>query len=240
MRSFHNAVKKELLDQYLQTTKAIIDDYCSGRLGDVHKWRKFRVKHVNCVDISEESRTTGLKRWKKAKDEDGRYPDVQYEVADLTDEKWTVPDTWTPKADIGCCMFGIHYLCRSKQTLVHILRQAASRLPKGAHFVGVCLDGDKVASQNGPLCNISVSTESKEDQPAQVYVKMHDTIVEDGSLEYVVTRPFLEAAMKEAGFALVEFKSFRRWAKELGYASQLDDEQASVSYLHMSFAFQKM
>jgi mRNA (guanine-N7-)-methyltransferase len=170
LKRFHNATKRAIIEFFLDKDGALVLDLCSGRLGDLYKFRDARAAFVHAVDNSKTSLDEGFRRYQKA---EGCRTVFSFQEADLrslgrSSEKQSKKKRRRREGGGGSsgspsgrslgsfgsrayshvqCMFALHYFASSRETLLHFLQTVAENLaPKGV-FYGIASDGDRVCAQ---------------------------------------------------------------------------------------------
>jgi len=161
---FHNRIVKDNLISrvapaiinHSQNMMGSLLDLACGSGGDFAKWKLALLKNVVGIDYVKENIETAIALFKKAR---RPKPDVFYIWGDIS--KLIFPDFDTAmdfhgkeqmkkiflskyQYDIVSIQFAIHYIFESEITLRILLQNVTDNLKIGGHFVGTCLDGEKV------------------------------------------------------------------------------------------------
>ncbi|KAL3860394.1 hypothetical protein ACJMK2_010519 [Sinanodonta woodiana] len=147
MRNFNNWIKSVLIGETLQTIKKqrnhkgiAVLDLCSGKGGDLLKWKKGSISRLICTDIAETSVEQSEVRYKEMMNRE-RYKDqmftAEFITADCTKarlrEMYKDPNI---KLDLCSCQFSFHYCFESLPQAQMMLQNAVENLHLGGYFIG--------------------------------------------------------------------------------------------------------
>jgi hypothetical protein len=136
-------------------------------------------------------------------------------------------------------MFAFHYFFENENIFNNILKIIKDNLKQGGIFFGTIYDGASVA-QHAPISTkefrIKMVSQSKSLFGYKIYVNHTNTIIENGSLEYLIFFDLLVKKMEESGFVLDKSQLF----SEMEGFDQLDEKDKFISGLNRWFAFRKL
>lgn len=135
------------------------------------------------------------------------------------------PAMFSNGADIGACMFAIHYFFRSMESLDGFLRNVDETIAVNGYFVGCCFDGDTVFEKlrafqkgeqwegyagNSLYWSITKQYDAEEFDPDQDdstlighAIDIRFMTIDDVQTEYLVSFPLLRRKLQEKGFRLL-------------------------------------
>lgn len=151
LRNFNNWIKSILIGNTLQKInnengddhKTVVLDLCSGKGGDILKWRKGKIHKLVCVDIAETSVEQSKVRYKEMlnKNQNSRHKQTifttEFLTADVTKQR--LKEMYTDPAlqfDLVSCQFAFHYSFESYPQANMMLRNASECLKPGGYFIG--------------------------------------------------------------------------------------------------------
>lgn len=141
-------------------------------------------------------------------------------------------------ADVGACMFAIHYFFETKDTLNGFLTNLVDSIRMGGYFIGCCFDGRQIfnllnmtkkgnsitrSEGNVPIWSITkeYNNEDLEDTQDAVGLPINVEFISIGAAhrEYLVNFNYLTSKLAEKGFHLLEKKELQQIG--LKYSTQL-------------------
>lgn len=128
VRRFHNQVKKELVQECVQTGDRVLDVGC-GCGGDVHKWKQLSV-HVDMCDPDHTS-------LEEAKSRSQGWSKFRFFTGDI----FVCPQK---KYNVICYNFSIQYIFETRELLEKSIRAIQDRLAPGGLLVGTVPNSDMV------------------------------------------------------------------------------------------------
>ncbi|KAK3576375.1 hypothetical protein CHS0354_018923 [Potamilus streckersoni] len=147
MRNFNNWIKSVLIGETLQTLKKerghrgiAVLDLCSGKGGDLLKWKKGDIARLVCTDIAGTSVEQSEVRYKEMLNRERHKDQVftaEFITADCTKvrlrEMYKDPNM---KLDLCSCQFSFHYCFESLPQAQMMLQNAVENLQLGGYFIG--------------------------------------------------------------------------------------------------------
>ncbi|KAL4234369.1 hypothetical protein ACF0H5_006016 [Mactra antiquata] len=148
MRNFNNWIKSVVIGETLSSLKKqsrsqrdiSVLDLCSGKGGDLLKWKKGNITKIVCTDIAGTSVEQSEKRYKDMVDRE-RFKDRVFSAEFITADcsKTRLKDLYKDpemKFDITSCQFSFHYCFESYNQAEMMLRNAVECLNLGGYFIG--------------------------------------------------------------------------------------------------------
>jgi len=131
VRKYHNFVKRALIESSVVPGCTVLDVGC-GFGGDLGKWEKAGVTHIDACDPSEEALTEAMTRaptFKKLK--------VKFFHGDIHS---------CPKKqyDVICYNFSLHYIFRDKTLFYSSIREIRDRLKPNGKLIGCIPDSESI------------------------------------------------------------------------------------------------
>ncbi|XP_074645129.1 mRNA cap guanine-N(7) methyltransferase-like [Tubulanus polymorphus] len=152
LRNFHNWIKSVLISEYLTELKKSrradsppisVLDLCSGKGGDMLKWKKGNIGKLVCADIAETSVQQSEERYRDMgrRNEQERYPQKMFTAEFITADctKQRLKDMYKNNDttfDLVSCQFSFHYSFESLQQVDMMLKNACECLKPGGYFIG--------------------------------------------------------------------------------------------------------
>lgn len=158
IRTFHNWVKRELINQSVQLIKKkqsydiSLLDLSVGKGGDMQKWYDNRIYKVVGFDISKSSIDEAKSRYneliKRLKKKNiNKLPDYQFYVMDLSkpENLSEIQKILGKKLfNIISCNFAIHYFYDKLESLNNIMNIVGKYIATNGFFIGTTLNGNKL------------------------------------------------------------------------------------------------
>ena len=159
IRTFHNWIKRETIDQsckYLRDNHDVNDikllDLAVGKAGDQNKWLDNNIMYVIGFDIDAISINEANRRYNELinqlkRKNVQRLPVYKFYVMDLSDSnnlekiKRILNGT---KFDIVSCQFALHYFFKSPDTLNTFMTIVSSYINKNGFFIGTTMHGNRI------------------------------------------------------------------------------------------------
>ncbi|XP_076470206.1 mRNA cap guanine-N(7) methyltransferase-like [Babylonia areolata] len=238
LRNFNNWVKSVLIGETLQQLRhdrgrapVTVLDLCSGKGGDLLKWRKGNINHLVCVDIAATSVEQCESRYRDMANRGrgrGNFSDkmfqAQFLVADCT--KARLKDMYADPSmqfDLVSCQFSFHYSFESYPQALTMMRNAAECLRPGGYFIGTTPSAYELVkrlqeSEDGRFGNevYSVTFEEKDVSKLPLFGARYSFHLEGvvDCPEFLVYFPLLEKLAKEFGLRLVKKTQFDRFFQQ--------------------------
>ena len=259
LRNFHNFIKSQLISNSAKKLARFgnvsLVDISVGRGGDLFKWYNSNIDYVLGFDPDEDSIIEANSRLANFKRKPGVKTKVDFRVATITDQKFTLEFPHQKTFNIVSCQFSIHYFFKSIEMAESAMMRIAHMLKPGGFFIGTTLDGDKINKlllEKPKVENKHYTIEKKyknyenglyepfgsqydfrlldKDQSGNYFTKISE--------EFLVSKQILEQVCKNFGLKLVQYRAFGDWYKTYSRKGMTDYEK-SVSFLYFSFIFQK-
>jgi hypothetical protein len=172
-----------------------------------------------------------------------------------------------PGFDVVSCQFAIHYFFKDDSTLSDFCENVSRTLKVGGHFIGTCMDGQRVHSLLSQSANGSIAAyqdpvlqkgmlwEIRRDYGTRAF-NHADPMVNIGMVitnyietigahiqEYLVDMRLLEAKLAIHNIVLVKtdlFADLHDAYKNANPSSIMDDKLLNYSFLNRQFVFKKM
>lgn len=139
--SFNNSKKSsnnEHSSSSLQKGIKVLD-LCCGKGGDINKWKKSDlVKHIDFVDLSEDSITEASKRYNNQQSCKEAYS-AEFFVGDCT-QKLNYAKILDNDYDICQCQFALHYAFETCTQAETMIGNVANKLKPGGIFIGTTVN----------------------------------------------------------------------------------------------------
>ncbi|XP_059158129.1 mRNA cap guanine-N7 methyltransferase-like [Physella acuta] len=232
LRNFNNWIKSVLIGDTLNKLreqdyqkKLSVLDLCSGKGGDLLKWKKGRIHHLVCADIAATSVEQSEARHKQnVQRERNQIFTAEFIVADCTKErlkmKYSNP---SQKFDLVSCQFSFHYCFESYPQAMMMLRNACECLKPGGYFIGTTPNSNEIVrrlrntdttSFGNDVYRISFPHEEKQKFP--LFGAMYNFHLEGvvDCPEFLVYFPVLEKMAAQFGMKLVNKHTFADFFKE--------------------------
>ncbi|KAK2181344.1 hypothetical protein NP493_403g06001 [Ridgeia piscesae] len=232
MRNFNNWIKSMAINDILTRigqkkshgAEVSVLDLCSGKGGDLLKWRKGQVDRVVCTDIAGTSVEQSEGRYKEMLDRASheRRPQKIFKADFITADctKQRLRDLYKDpelKFDLVSCQFSFHYGFESHQQAKQMIQNACECLRPGGYFLGTTPDSNELvkrlrASEDMSFGNEVYRVEFETPDKTQLPLfgakyNFHLEGVVDCP-EFLVHFPLVEKMAAEYGMKLVYRKPF--------------------------------
>lgn len=240
LRNFHNLIKRMLINDILTRIKQrngynksiTVLDMCSGKGGDLLKWKNGGIDHLVCADIAGTSVEQCEARYKKIQERSKHGRDrrktftAQFITADCTKQR--LRDFYSDICmtfDLTSCQFSVHYSFESKLQAEMLLQNACERLKPGGYFIGTLpnayelikrLRDAKGSSFGNDVYEISFESEDKRNIPlfgAKYHFRLEGVV---DCPEFVVYFPLLEKMAEKYNMKLVFKTTFADFFHQKG------------------------
>lgn len=232
LRNFNNWIKSVLIAENLNKLRDTdphktisVLDLCSGKGGDLLKWKKGRIDHLICADIAATSVEQSEVRHKQnVQRERNKIFSAEFLVADCTKERLkTKFKNPNQLFDLVSCQFSFHYCFESYPQAMMMLRNACESLRPGGYFIGTTPNSNEIvkrlrASSDNSFGNdvyrITFPQEDKKTFPlfGATYNFHLEGVVD--CPEFLVYFPVLEKMAAQFGMKLVKKQTFAEFFKE--------------------------
>jgi SAM-dependent methyltransferase len=197
LKSFHGYVKKVLIET-LGTRGGRALDLCCGRGG-------FTVsKYVVGVDLSKESIQIAMTRSLSILPK-YTFIGVLGDLGSMPPSRLVCRGELSQPYDEVKCLFALHYF--EGQRLRNVLSMASVNLEVGGLFYGIVVNGDCVATNlelGGNLSNNEVFQIQSVSKDFESYTfTISDSVVEEGSVEYLLTEKKFRTACEGTGLEVI-------------------------------------
>ncbi|RNF10650.1 putative methyltransferase, putative,mRNA cap methyltransferase-like protein [Trypanosoma conorhini] len=265
LRLFNNWVKNILISNavaYLQMQRGrdakgdglAVADLCSGRGGDLFKWRAHKPRYLFMVDSCLEAVAESAARYSvskglsvkvapQEKSNPGAF--AYFTVCDVFDETGSLAAKFENffnaylkerRFDIVSCQFSLHYGCSTEERMNCFLRAVSAALRPGGVFIGTTVSDVELRrrlAEHGPVFGNSVYTVRfpAEASPGQSFGVQYSVSVESSVSElpeYLVPWERLVALCGPLGLQLVESLGFMAY-RELHYNTPKGQELRDVA-----------
>jgi mRNA (guanine-N7-)-methyltransferase len=156
LRTFHNEIKRTLINNISSGKSLNLLDIAVGRGGDISKWKSANIKNVFGFDKSRDSIESinpfnqGARE--RLRNFSGIKTNIQFDVGDATQPTRELMDNLqkfmeTYKIhgfDIMSCQFALHYFFKSERALQTVFEYFGSLIKQGGYFIGTTVDGQKI------------------------------------------------------------------------------------------------
>ncbi|KAK2166906.1 hypothetical protein NP493_1300g00064 [Ridgeia piscesae] len=232
MRNFNNWIKSMAINDILMRIRQnkppgaemSVLDLCSGKGGDLLKWRKEQVDRLVCTDIARTSVELNEGRYKEMLNQASQEVRPQkifkadFITADCTKQRlrdlYKDPEL---QFDLASCQFSFHYGFESHQQAKQMIQNACECLRPGGYFLGTTLDSNELvkrlrASEDMSFGNevyrIEFETPNKTQLPlfGAKYNFYLEGVVD--CPEFLVHFPLVEKMVAEYGMKLVYREPF--------------------------------
>lgn len=235
MRNFNNWIKsvvigetlKQLKRERLQGQRITVLDLCSGKGGDLLKWKKAGIHHLVCADIAETSVEQSESRYRDMVDRERNRNNVftsEFYTADCSKQPLTKlyknPDI---QFDVCSCQFSFHYCFESLPQVEVMLENAVGNLSLGGYFIGTTPNSQEIVrrlrdskdqSFGNDVYRVTFDNENKDDLPlfgAQYNFHLEGVV---DCPEFLVFFPVLQKMAEKHGMKLVYKKPFADFFNE--------------------------
>ncbi|XP_071083424.1 mRNA cap guanine-N(7) methyltransferase-like [Haliotis cracherodii] len=238
LRNFNNWTKSILIGDTLKRLKKEsppnktinVLDLCSGKGGDLLKWKKGRIDRLACADIAATSVEQCESRYQEMIDRNNRdrYPQkifqAEFIAADCT--KVRLRDRYKDPSilfDVVSCQFSFHYCFESLPQVEMMLQNACECLCPGGYFIGTTPNSFELIrrlrdspdkSFGNEVYRVTFESDSKESFP--LFGAKYDFHLEGvvDCPEFLVYFPVLEKMAEKYGMKLIARKPFADYFEE--------------------------
>jgi SAM-dependent methyltransferase len=246
MRKFHNKIKESLYNKYTNNSEYLLE-LCSGKGGDLHKWKHNNIKHVYGYDICE----TSIKECRRRINESNYNINCNFYQLDLClDNSWkTIQKHSNHYFNNISCQFGLHYFFQSNQTFDAFINILDNCLLQDGYFITTFMDDNEILN----LTNNKLVIKEVDNQIVYYLHPQYDSsklfgnklritlngnnVLNIGSNEYIISYSHFVKTMENAGYILVDSKLFRE-ISDLDI-SELSDIEKEISFLNRFCVFKK-
>ncbi|KAH3775480.1 mRNA cap guanine-N7 methyltransferase-like [Dreissena polymorpha] len=229
MRNFNNWIKSVVIHQALERLKKdkghdrdiSVLDLCSGKGGDLLKWKKGNIHSIVCVDIAGISVEQSETRYKEMLSRE-RNPDRVYKAEFLTADcsKERLKDLYKDAGrtfDICSCQFSFHYCFETLSQAEVMLQNAVECLKLGGYFIGTTPNSQELVRRLRESDDMSfgnevyrVTFENEDKQKLPLFGAKYNFHLEGvvDCPEFLVFFPVLEKMAEKYGVKLVYKQSF--------------------------------
>ncbi len=201
VRSHHNAVKRQLIQNTTRKGDCVLDVGC-GFGGDLHKWYSCGIRALDMCDPSEDALAEARSRASKLKVS----PSVYH--GDIL----SCPTNRT--YDVVCYNFSLHYIFECQKLFKRSIRAIKDRLKIGGKLIGVIPDSEEVimrtpfADDLGNVMKRNETTTGFGNFGEKIFVMLADTPFYNGEFrcEPIAYKDMLITELWEHGVHLEEWK----------------------------------
>ncbi|XP_048770806.2 mRNA cap guanine-N7 methyltransferase-like [Ostrea edulis] len=237
LRNFNNWIKSVLIGETVKQIQRernrrslVVLDLCSGKGGDLLKWRKAGISKLVCADIAGTSVEQCEIRYREMKGRtqhdrnSGEIFSAEFITADCTKvrlrEKY---EDASMKFDLSSCQFSFHYSFESLPQAKVMLQNACECLTLGGYFIGTTPNSLEImkrlrSSENRSFGNdvYRVTYELDDLDNVPLFGAKYNFHLEGvvDCPEFLVYFPVLEKLAEEYGMKLVYKKSFADYFAE--------------------------
>lgn len=233
MREFHNDIKRQMYEKYTKNIHSLLE-IAVGKCGDLSKWERNNIKKVRGYDIDEKSIKEGKRR---VKEYNGKC-EISLNVLDLGKNEI---EKEQEKYDVVSAQFSFHYFFKSKETFEKVMESIDKNIRRGGYFIGTLFDGQSIqnmqlSDKNDIKFKLEIGKINNTEFGNEVKVEINSTVLNEGTIEYIVNFDIFKQLMKEHGYDLIESKMFRDLYNE---KYNLNDINKKVSFLNRTFVFKR-
>lgn len=255
MRNFNNWIKSVVINETLQRLKRerghsrdiSVLDLCSGKGGDLLKWKKGNISYLVCADIAGTSVEQSESRYRDMRGRE-RYSErvfaAEFITADCT--KSRLKDMYKDperKFDVCSCQFSFHYCFESLPQAEMMLQNAVECLKLGGFFIGTTPNAQELVRQlrdskdmsfGNDVYRVTFQTDDKDNLP--LFGAKYDFHLEGvvDCPEFLVFFPVLEKMAEKYGMKLIHKIPFAKYfgdnVQDRDYKSLLGKMQALETY----------
>ncbi|GAB1603306.1 mRNA cap guanine-N7 methyltransferase-like [Argonauta hians] len=238
LRNFNNWIKSVLIGDTLQkirkersgSHKHVVLDLCSGKGGDLLKWKKGRINQLVCVDIAKTSVEQSESRFKDIVERNRNNKrreqlfDAEFITADVTRQR--LKDLYKDSSisfDLVSCQFALHYSFESYSQADMMLKNAAECLQDGGYFIGTTTNSYELVNRlrksdstsfGNDVYKVEFQCEDKDNLPlfgAQYSFQLEGVV---DCPEFLVYFPALEKLAEKYHLKLKSKKPFLQFFEE--------------------------
>ncbi|CAI9737411.1 mRNA cap guanine-N7 methyltransferase [Octopus vulgaris] len=238
LRNFNNWIKSVLIGDTLQKVqkerscdqKYVVLDMCSGKGGDMLKWKKGRISKLVCVDIASTSVEQSEARFKDIVERNQNSKrreqifDAEFITADVSKQR--LKDMYKDPSisfDLVSCQFALHYSFESYSQADMMMKNVAECLQPGGYFIGTTpnsyelvnrLRKSETNSFGNDVYKVEFLSEDKDNLPlfGSQYSFQLEGVVD--CPEFLVYFPALVKLAEKYDMKLVEKQSFSDYFKK--------------------------
>jgi mRNA (guanine-N7-)-methyltransferase len=245
MRTFHNWVKRKLLDKYCINNSSLLD-LSTGRGGDIDKWITNNLKRVEGYDIDPEAiKEATVRRDERQKELEFSGCRIEFLILDLS--KDIIPSREV-KFDIVTSMFAFHYMFDTEQSLNNILTSIDNNLRIGGFFIGCLFDNQALQNlltsgfKSEHFRIVKKDPNCEEFYGNKIRVFIGETVLDKPTEEYIVNFNELTVLIESRGYKLIETQMFNNmyntWTQYGDF--RMNEDQMTLSFLNRYFVFQRL
>jgi SAM-dependent methyltransferase len=252
MRYYHNRVKENLYKKYIKPKTKLLE-LCSGKGGDISKWKRCNVELVDGYDIDTSSVNECIKRNVSSTNPNKNYNFYQLDLYN-PESKTVIKGNRKDLYDNVCCHFAIHYFMKSSNTLSNFIDILDTNLADNGYFVTTFMDNKQLdivmANTDSILaeCNNEILyyfdkknvNDGLYGNELTVYLNGNN-ILGKGSNEYVINTELFIQYMNSRGYQLVESKLFNEYMHHQSDTIDInmEDYEYNISAINRLAVFQK-
>ncbi|GFN79242.1 mRNA cap guanine-n7 methyltransferase-like [Plakobranchus ocellatus] len=232
LRNFNNWIKSVLIARTLEKLRAkdpqktvSVLDLCSGKGGDLLKWKKGNIDYLVCADIAATSVEQSESRYKEnLQRENNRLYGAEFIVADCTKDRLKEKYRHRGQSfDLVSCHFSFHYCFESYAQALVMLRNVSECLRVGGYFIGTTPNSNELVRRlrnskgntfGNEVYSITFPQEDKTNFP--LFGAMYNFNLEGvvDCPEFLVYFPVLERLAARFGLKLIKKQAFAEYFKD--------------------------
>lgn len=226
MRRVHNSVKRSILDSL--PAGSVILDIGSGQGGDIDKWGRF--SKVYAVEPDPEKHVEFERRLSL------KSADVKNKITLIKSGFEKVDPRIIEKADFIIGFFSFTFFFKDQGKLDPVVLRQLSHMKKGAHLVGIVLDGDKVTVAMKGKKEVScgdqwwIKKSGSSDHEISTFIKGSEYITGDFIENIVYVKKFV---------SLLEQNGFKKNAVDSIAKNLMSECNQKLNDLNTFFSFTK-
>lgn len=267
-QNFHNiVVKRELMNKTVNRDGLRLLDLCSGRGGDIGKWKEHNFSEVVGIELYKAGVNAAKMRVKGNKPkitflqgDSGKLMFPEYDIgSDLPTKKILkelIPSKYS--FDIVSCQFAIHYLYLNEEIFDNFLQNVSDNLKIGGYFIGTSFDGKRLFNSlkgkkilDGEDAGWKITKkymiddydEKEPNYGLLIGVDVHSFSREQE--EPLFNFSYFEKKMKERGFEKVMIEGFaniyenEKEKNNYTFLKDMSEKEKEFSFYNNSFVFKK-
>ena len=233
MRNYNNWIKSMLINDALKRIRADMPrhqkisvlDLCSGKGGDLLKWKVAGIDNLTCVDIAETSVEHSRSRYDDMVRKFARDPrslfSAQFLAADCSKTRIKpLLNRQNSQFDITSCQFALHYSFESLQQAQMMMKNACESLRPGGLFIGTIPNANVLMkrlreaegmSYGNAVYRVEFDLEDKMDIPlfgAKYHFFLEDVV---NCPEFLVYIPLLKKLAEQEDMELIHYFTFKEF-----------------------------